>query len=114
MFQIKILGVSKGSKRYVLASVQIELTSEDGQDVLCVFDARVLRSKKGQLFVSYPQQTYKDIEGKIEYFPILKCSPDLQRRISDAVLAAYESNRECSPQPSKMTPKDFGSLSEGI
>ena len=113
MLQIKILGVSKGTKRYVLASVQLELASEDGQDVLCVFDARVLRTKKGQLFVSYPQQTYKDFEGKIEYFPILKCSPDLQRRISDAVLAAYENNRECSPQPSKLEPKNFGSLSEG-
>jgi len=114
MLQIKILGVSKGTKRYVLASVQIELASEDGQDVLCVFDARVLRSKKGQLFVSYPQQTYKDFEGKIEYFPILKCSSELQRRISDAVLAAYERNLQMQPQPSRLTPKDFGSLSEGL
>jgi DNA-binding cell septation regulator SpoVG len=114
MLQIKILGVSKGTKRYVLASVQIELTSEDGRDVVCVIDARVLRSKKGQVFVSYPQQTHKNFEGKIEYTPILKCSPDLQRRISDVVLAAYQSNLQMQPQPSKMTPKDFGSLSEGI
>ena len=109
MFQITILGVTRPKHRNALASVQVELTSEDGADVVCILDARVLRNKSDdRLFVAYPENIFKLRGQKAEYDPILKCSRDLQRRISDRVLQAYENHLLFSPQPAKMKPEDFG------
>ena len=113
MLQIKIAGVKRGSRQNVLASIQVELLSEDGQDTVSVLDARVLRNKNGQLWVGYPNQAFPDPEGAIRYVPILSFSKDLTRRVSDTVLVAYENNLRMQPQPSKMTPQDFGTLSGG-
>jgi hypothetical protein len=89
MLQIKVVAMGRGTRANVLASAQVELTSEDGQDTITVLDARVLRNKNGQLWVGYPNQTFPSANG-VEYAPILSFSKELARRIADAVLIAFE------------------------
>ena len=89
MLQAKVVSMGRGSRANVLASAQVELRSEDGQDTVTVLDARILRNKNGQLWVGYPNQTFPSGNG-VEYAAILSFSKELARRISDAVLEAFE------------------------
>ena len=57
MLHVKVVDVGKGTKGHVLASCRVQLTSEDGQDVVAVLDARVLRNRSGELWVGYPSQS---------------------------------------------------------
>src|SRR5579862_5849066 len=89
MLTIEVVRVNGSTKRNVLASCQVELKSEDGEDVVGVLDARVLRTATGILWVAYPNQTYRIGDGPIRYAPVLHFSKALGRRISVAVLEAY-------------------------
>lgn len=90
MFQVKVTHVGKPTRSNVLASCKVELVSEDGKDSLLVCDARVLRNKSGELWVGFHSQTIADREGRVSYIPTIEFSPNLKRRISDAVLSAFE------------------------
>ena len=96
MLQVKVTNVRQGgTKKHVLASARVELTSEP--DTVIILDARVLLSKVGKLFVDYPNQSI----GRGKYIAIIEFSKELKRRISDAVLVAYEEYRKdqtvCGP-----------------
>ena len=94
MLAIKVTHVGRGTRSNVLASAKVELTSEDGQDTVTVCDARVLRNKSGELWVGFHSQTLGDGDGRVQYVPTIEFSPGLKRRISVAVLEAYEHYRE--------------------
>jgi len=88
--QIRVMNVGKGTKAHILASCRVELSSEDGKDVITILDARVLRNRSGELWIGYPTQSMRDFDGAQRYIPTLEFSKELNRRISDAVLAAFE------------------------
>ena len=90
MLHIAVTNVGKGTKAHILASCQVQLTSEDGKDVITILDARVLRNRSGELWVGYPSQSVHAFDGAQRYLSILDFSKELQRRINDAVLAEYE------------------------
>jgi hypothetical protein len=90
MLQVRVVHVGKPTRSNALASCKVELISEDGEDVVVVCDARVLRNKSGELWVGFHSQTIADWQGKISYIPTIEFSPSLKRRISDAVLSAFE------------------------
>jgi len=89
MLRIHVENVGRGTKGHILASCRVTLTTEDGQDTVTIFDARVLRNRSGELWVAFPTQSMRDFEGAQKYIPILDFSKDLRRRISDAVLEEF-------------------------
>ena len=116
MLQVKVTSVRQGgTKKHVLASATVELTSEP--DTVIILDARVLMDKFGSLFVGYPNQSI----GRGKYIAVIEFSKELKRRMSDAVLAAYEEHRKgqavCGPghfpEVQKADDPDFSSISEG-
>jgi len=90
MFEVKVTNVGRGTKGHVLASCRVQLTSEDGLDVVSILDARVLRNRSGELWIGYPSQSIQASDGSQRYVPTLEFSRELQRRISDAVLTEFE------------------------
>ena len=86
-------GTNSNVENHVLASCKVELTSEDGTDVVCILDARVLRNRSGELWVGYHSQSLSDLDGSQRYVPTIEFSKNLTRRISDAVLVEYECYR---------------------
>lgn len=90
MLRITVEHIGRGTKNHILASCRVTLTSEDGQDTITIFDARVLRNRSGELWVAFPTQSMRDFEGAQKYIPILDFSKDLKRRISETVLAEYD------------------------
>jgi DNA-binding cell septation regulator SpoVG len=89
MPRINIEDIGRGTKGHILASCRVTLSTEDGNETITIFDARVLRNRSGELWVGFPTQNVRDFEG-MKFLPILDFSRDLRHRISDAVLAAYE------------------------
>jgi DNA-binding cell septation regulator SpoVG len=88
MLKIRVVSVSPGGKSHILASCNVELTSEDGREVVTICDARVLRNRSGELWVGYPAQPTPDLDG-IRYISTIEFSRQLKRRITDAVLQEY-------------------------
>src|SRR6266480_2715926 len=99
MLKINAVSVGRGTKNHVLASCKVELTGEDGTDVVCILDARVLRNRSGELWVGYHSQLLSDLDGSQRYLPTIEFSMGLARRISDAVLAEYELYRTSQRAP---------------
>ena len=93
MLKINVVSVGRGSKNHVIASCNVQLTSEDGTDVVSVVDARVLRNRSGELWVGYHSQSISDLDGSQRYVPTIEFSKNLTRRISEAVLDAYNLQR---------------------
>ena len=93
MVKINVVSVGRGTKSHVLASCIVQLTSEDGTDVVSILDARVLRNRSGELWVGYHSQSLSDLDGSQRYVPTIEFSKNLTRRISDAVLVEYECYR---------------------
>ena len=91
MLHIAVTNVGRGTKGHILASCRVQLTSEGGKDVITILDARVLRNRSGELWVGYPSQSIQAFDGAQRYVPVVEFSRELQRRISDAVLAEFES-----------------------
>ena len=91
MLKVNVVSVGRGAKSHVLASCNVQLTSEDGTDVVSILDARVLRNRSGELWVGYHNQSFSDLDGFHRYVPTIEFSKNLTRRISDAVLDAYNS-----------------------
>lgn len=90
MLHIAVINVGRGTKGHILASCRVQLTSEDGKDVITILHARVLRNRSGEMWVGYPSQSVHAFDGAQRYLPTLDFSKELQRRISDAVLAEFE------------------------
>jgi DNA-binding cell septation regulator SpoVG len=89
MLRINVEDVRRGTKGHILASCRVTLTTENGDEFISICDVRVLRNRRGELWVGFPTQSTRDFEG-MKYVPDMDFSRDLRRRISDAVLAEYE------------------------
>jgi hypothetical protein len=89
MLKIHVVSVGRGTRGHVLASVKVQLTSEDEKDVVRILDVRVLRNRHGKLWVGYPNQAFPAPERKFKYVPTIDFSDELAQRISESVLDAY-------------------------
>src|ERR1700745_3728254 len=71
----------------VLASVSVELETEFGP--IRINDARILKNKAGARWFALP--TFSVTSGKqYEYFPSVEFPSALLRKVTNAVLAAYD------------------------
>jgi hypothetical protein len=87
---VKVLSFSRSSKPAVLASVRFEMASDTGESVV-IDDARILRNKHGQLWLSMPSYSVPGAGGRsYDYLPAVIISTKLKREVEDAVLPAFE------------------------
>lgn len=90
--QVRILTFSRSPKPAVIASVRFELVAVDADDSIIVDDARILRNKHGQLWLSMPSHSVPSTNGRsYDYLPAVALSTKLKREVEDAVLPAFES-----------------------
>jgi hypothetical protein len=88
--QIKVLTFSRSAKPAVLASVRIELVTDNG-DSITIDDARVLRNKHGQLWLAMPSYSVPMTGGRgYDYLPAIILGTALKRAVEDVVLPAFQ------------------------
>jgi len=86
---IKVRSIKPSTKPHRLADASIELADCDG-DSLVVSDLRILQNRQGQIWVAMPSRSVSDGGRSFQYVPQIEPSRQLQRKIEDAVLAAFE------------------------
>jgi DNA-binding cell septation regulator SpoVG len=86
---IKVKSIQASTKPHRLADASIELADCDG-DSLVVSDLRILQNKQGGVWVAMPSRSVSDGARSFQYVPQIEPSRQLQRKIEDAVLAAFE------------------------
>ena len=67
----------------------MELTDSDG-DSLVISDLRILQNRQGQTWVAMPSRSVSEGGRSFQYIPQIETNRQLQRRIEDAVLTAFE------------------------
>jgi DNA-binding cell septation regulator SpoVG len=87
--KIKVKSIQSSTKPHRLADASVELTDSDG-DSLVISDIRVLENRQGQNWVAMPSRSVSDGGRSYQYVPQLECNRQLQRKIEDAALAAFE------------------------
>ena len=91
---IKVKSIQASTKPHRLADASVELTDRDG-DSLVVSDLRILQNRQGQTWVAMPSRSVSDSSRSFQYFPQIEPSRNLQRKIEDAVLAAFDDWKQC-------------------
>jgi len=86
---VNVKCIQASTKPHRLADASIELADCDG-DALVISDLRILQNRQGQIWVAMPSRSVSDSGRSFQYFPQIEPSRQLQRRIEDAVLAAFE------------------------
>ena len=86
---VKVKLIKASTKPHRLADASIELADCDG-DSLVVSDLRILQNRQGQVWVAMPSRSVSDGGRSFQYVPQIEPSRQLQRKIEDAVLAAFE------------------------
>jgi len=86
---VKVKFIKYATKPHRLADASVELTDSDG-DSLVISDIRVLENRQGQNWVAMPSRSVSDGGRSFQYVPQLECNRQLQRKIEDAVLTAFE------------------------
>jgi len=81
--------IQASAKLHRLADASVELTDSDG-DSLVIADLRILQNKQGQIWVAMPSRSVSDSGRSFQYIPQIESNRQLQRKIEDAVLAAFE------------------------
>jgi len=82
---------SRSLKPSVLASVRIELSVQGTGDTITIDGARVLRSKKGGLWLAMPDYSVPtNGERGYRYLPSVVLSAALREAVEDAVFLAFE------------------------
>lgn len=85
------------SKTNILANVSI--TIDDAIVIYC----KLIESRKGEKFISFPNHSYEDKDGKTVYKDDVYClSKEIMLDILDAVIEAYEHETE-EEKPKKTT-----------
>lgn len=90
--ELRVKGLQPGRKSSILAHATIELTDGDG-DSITIDDLRLLRNRQGQLWVAMPSYSVQEPSAagrSFTYIPTVVLSRELQRRIEDSVLEAFE------------------------
>jgi len=85
--------IQASTKPHRLADASVELADCDG-DSLVVSDLRILQNRQGQVWVAMPSRSVNDGGRSFQYFPQIEPSRQLQRKIEDAVLTAFEKWKE--------------------
>ena len=86
---VNVKCIQASTKPHRLADASIELADCDG-DSLVVSDLRILQNRQAQVWVAMPSRSVSDSGRSFQYFPQIEPSRQLQRKIEDAVLAAFE------------------------
>ena|ERR1700687_3702811 len=81
--------IQSSTKPHRLAEATAELMDTDG-DSLLISDIRILQNKQGQIWVAMPSRSVSDSGRSFQYIPQIESNRRLQRKIEDAVLAAFE------------------------
>jgi DNA-binding cell septation regulator SpoVG len=97
---VKVKSIQPSTKPHRLADASIELTDRDG-DSIVVSDLRILQNRQGQTWVAMPTRSVSDGARSFQYVPQIESSRQLQRKIEDAVLAAFEAWKQ-SQSPSEV------------
>jgi DNA-binding cell septation regulator SpoVG len=86
---VKVKLIQPSIKPHRLAEASIELLDSDG-DSLVISDIRVLENRQGQNWIAMPSRSVSDGGRSFQYIPQIESNRQLQRKIEDAVLAAFE------------------------
>jgi DNA-binding cell septation regulator SpoVG len=86
---VKVKSVRPSTKPHRLADSIIELTDADG-DSLVIADIRILQNRQGQVWVAMPSRSVNESGRSFQYLPQVEVNRPLNRKIEDAVLAAFE------------------------
>jgi DNA-binding cell septation regulator SpoVG len=86
---IKVKSIQTSAKPHRLADATVVLTDTDG-DSLVISDIRILRNRQGQVWVAMPCRSVTDGGRSFQYFPQIEPNRQLNRKIEDSVLAAFE------------------------
>jgi DNA-binding cell septation regulator SpoVG len=86
---IRVRKIEASAKPHRLADASIELADADG-DTLLISDIRILQNKQGQTWVAMPSRSVSEGGRSFQYLPQIESNRQLQRKIEDAVLAAFE------------------------
>jgi DNA-binding cell septation regulator SpoVG len=87
--KIRVISIQAATKPHRLADAIIELADPDG-DALLISDIRILQNKQGQLWVAMPSRSVSEGGRSFQYIPQIESNRQLQRKIEDAVLTAFE------------------------
>lgn len=85
---VNVKSIQPSTKPHRLADAAVELTDSDG-DSLVISDLRILENRQGQTWVAMPSRSVGDGRA-FRYVPLIELSRQLQRRIEDSVLAAFD------------------------
>jgi DNA-binding cell septation regulator SpoVG len=86
---VKVKSIQASTKPHRLADASVELADSDG-DSLVISDLRILQNKQGQVWVAMPSRSVNDGGRSFQYIPQVEPSRQLQRKIEDTVLTAFE------------------------
>jgi DNA-binding cell septation regulator SpoVG len=86
---IKVKLIQPATKPHRLADASVELTDSDG-DSLVISDLRILQNRQGQNWVAMPSRSVSEGGRSFQYIPQIESNRQLQRKIEDSVLTAFE------------------------
>jgi DNA-binding cell septation regulator SpoVG len=87
--KVKVKSIHVPTKLHRLADASVELADSDG-DSLVISDLRILQNRQGQTWVAMPSRSVSDGCRSFQYVPQIEPNRQLQRKIEDAVLAAFD------------------------
>jgi DNA-binding cell septation regulator SpoVG len=86
---VKVKSIQRTTKPHRLADAIVELSDGNG-DSLVISDVRILQNKQGQQWVAMPSRSVSDGGRSYQYVPQIEPNKQLNRKIEDSVLAAFE------------------------
>jgi DNA-binding cell septation regulator SpoVG len=81
--------IQPASKPHRLADAIVELFDGD-RDSVVISDIRILQNRQGQVWVAMPSRSVSEAGRSFQYIPQIEPNRQLQRKIEDAVLLAFE------------------------
>jgi len=88
---LKIRSLNDGRPLKAFADVQV------GDWI--IYDWRITKQDGQRVWVSVPQTSWKDRDGKVRYRALLSIPGELKQRIDVAILSAWEKEKRSENQP---------------
>ena len=95
---IKVRLIQAATKPHRLADASVELTDSDG-DSLVISDIRILQNRQGQTWIAMPSRSVNDGGRSFQYLPQIEPNRQLQRKLEDSVLTAFEEWKRAQSEP---------------
>jgi DNA-binding cell septation regulator SpoVG len=86
---VTVRTIQASAKPHRLADATVELVDADG-DSLVISDIRILQNRQGQAWVAMPSRSVNEGGRSFQYTPQVESNRQLQRKIEDTVLTAFE------------------------